>query len=72
MSYNGNLLVENRNGLIVDAPAREECAWETGRASACARRLAKMASKHSHVLQVFASCDLGIVATLEFLQHHLA
>jgi len=35
-------------------------------------RLAKMASERSHVLQVFASCDLGIVAALEFLQHHLA
>src|SRR6516162_2166703 len=36
------------------------------------RGLAKMAGERSHVLQVLASCDLRIVAALEFLQHHLA
>jgi hypothetical protein len=36
------------------------------------RGLAKMASERSHVLQVLVGCDLRIVATLEFLQHHLA
>src|SRR5215467_279724 len=35
-------------------------------------RLAKVASERSYVLQVLASCDLRIVAALEFLQHHLA
>jgi hypothetical protein len=36
------------------------------------RGLAKMASEGSHVLQVLASCDLGVVAALEFLQHHFS
>src|SRR5262245_51822804 len=35
-------------------------------------RLAQVASERSYVLQVLASCDLGIVAALEFLPHHLA
>src|SRR6266571_976463 len=36
------------------------------------RGLAKMASERNHVLQVLARRDLGVVAALEFLQHHLA
>jgi hypothetical protein len=36
------------------------------------RGLAKMASERSHVLQVLSRRDLGVVAALEFLQHHLA
>src|SRR5438445_12016521 len=36
------------------------------------RGFVKMASERGHVLQVLARRDLGVVAALEFLQHHLA
>ena len=57
-----HLAFSDQVGLITSQLTGSELIW----------RLTKVASECSYVLQVLASCDLGIVAALEFLQHHLA